>query len=103
MAEPIADASCQWVMVQASSPSCGQPLSRLNANQQYRVQIQALRHKGELIRFPTGDTVLTEGDRLLLCGSASDLPAVANLVQGPLPPLELPMLVNLPEPVAESH
>jgi CPA2 family monovalent cation:H+ antiporter-2 len=89
VAEPIADASCQWVMVQGSSLLKGEMLSSLNADQRYRVQIQALRHKGELIRFPTGSTILREGDCLLLCGAASDMPAVATLLQGTPEPLEL--------------
>jgi monovalent cation:H+ antiporter-2, CPA2 family len=102
VAEPITDASCQWVMVQSLSPMKGKMLSMLNVNQQYRVQIQALRHKGEFIRFPTGDTILTEGDQLLLCGSATDMPAVAQLIQGPLPTLELPLLGDKSGIVMES-
>jgi monovalent cation:H+ antiporter-2, CPA2 family len=102
VAEPITDASCQWVRVQSLSPMKGKLLNTLNANQQYRVQIQALRHKGEFIRFPTGDTVLKEGDRLLLCGAASDMPAIADLIQGPLPNLEIPVLAESSETVTES-
>jgi monovalent cation:H+ antiporter-2, CPA2 family len=92
VAEPITDASCQWVMVQANSPIKGKVLGTLNANQQYRVQIQAIRHKGELMRFPTRDMILTEGDRLLLCGAATDMPAVSSLIQGPMPELDHPLL-----------
>jgi CPA2 family monovalent cation:H+ antiporter-2 len=102
VAEPITDASCQWVMVQDNSPLKGQLLSTLNANQQYRVQIQALRHKGEMIRFPTGNTILSEGDRLLLCGAASDIPEIATLIQGPVAPLDIPFLAKVTESVAES-
>jgi monovalent cation:H+ antiporter-2, CPA2 family len=92
VAEPITDASCQWVTVQANSTIKGKVLGTLNANQQYRVQIQAIRHKGELMRFPTRDMVLTEGDRLLLCGAAGDMPAVSSLIQGPMPEPDHPLL-----------
>jgi CPA2 family monovalent cation:H+ antiporter-2 len=92
VAEPITDASCQWVTVRAHSSIEGKALGTLNANQQYRVQIQAIRHKGELMRFPTGDMVLTEGDRLLLCGAAGDMPAVSSLIQGSMPELDNPLL-----------
>ncbi|HEY9826517.1 MAG TPA: cation:proton antiporter [Stenomitos sp.] len=101
VAQPITDASCQWVRVESLSPMKGQPLSTLNTNQQYRVQIQALRHKGELIRFPKGSTVLTEGDLILLCGTATDMPAIANLIQGPLPSLDLPFIPDAAKTVAE--
>jgi monovalent cation:H+ antiporter-2, CPA2 family len=102
VAEPITDASCQWVMVRANSPVKGQPLATLNADRQYRVQVQSIRHKGELIRFPTGDTVLSEGDRLLLCGAATDMPAIASLIQGSLPELELPFLSPDADTVIDS-
>ncbi|MCG9889662.1 MAG: NAD-binding protein, partial [Thermosynechococcaceae cyanobacterium MS004] len=84
VSRPAEDASCQWVTVPDSSPMKGKVLSLVNVNQQYRVQIQALRRKGEFIRFPSGAVELNEGDRLLLCGAVSDLPAVANLLQGTL-------------------
>jgi monovalent cation:H+ antiporter-2, CPA2 family len=103
VAEPITDASCQWVMVQANSPIKGKSLGTLNINQQYRVQVQSIRHKGELIRFPTGNMVLTEGDRLLLCGAAGDMPAVSSLIQGPMPEFDHPLSSDpdgsLPEPL----
>jgi Trk K+ transport system NAD-binding subunit len=74
-------------------------LSLVNVNQQYRVQIQALRRKGEFVRFPAGDMVLVEGDRLLLCGALSDLPAISNLLQGPLPDLSLSLVSGVSESI----
>jgi hypothetical protein len=36
-----------------------------------------------------------EGDRLLLCGALSDLPAMSNLLQGPLPDVSLSLVSNV--------
>jgi monovalent cation:H+ antiporter-2, CPA2 family len=99
VSKPAEDASCQWITVTDKSPMKGQLLSLVNVNQQYRVQIQALRRKGEFVRFPAGDTVLVEGDRLLLCGALSDLPAISNLLQGPLSDLGLSLVSNVSESI----
>ncbi len=99
VSKPAEDASCQWVTVTDKSPMKGQLLSLVNVNQQYRVQIQALRRKGEFVRFPAGDMVLVEGDRLLLCGALSDLPAISNLLQGPLPDLSLSLVSGVSESI----
>jgi monovalent cation:H+ antiporter-2, CPA2 family len=99
VSKPAEDASCQWITVTDKSPMKGQLLSLVNVNQQYRVQIQALRRKGEFVRFPAGDMVLVEGDRLLLCGALSDLPAISNLLQGPLPDLSLSLVSGVSESI----
>jgi monovalent cation:H+ antiporter-2, CPA2 family len=97
VSQPAEGSSCQWITVPDSSPMKGKMLSLVNINQQYRVQIQALRRKGEFIQFPAGGVELKGGDRLLLCGVLSDLQAISNAVQGPLP-----ALVPLVSSVAES-
>jgi monovalent cation:H+ antiporter-2, CPA2 family len=97
VSKPAEDASCQWVTVTDKSPMKGQLLSLVNVNQQYRVQIQAVRRKGEFVRFPAGDMVLLEGDRLLLCGALSDLVAVSNLLQDPLTDLNLSLVSGVAE------
>jgi monovalent cation:H+ antiporter-2, CPA2 family len=99
VSKPAEDASCQWITVTDKSPMKGQLLSLVNVNQQYRVQIQALRRKGEFVRFPAGDMVLVEGDRLLLCGALSDLPAISNLLQGPIPDLNLSLVSGVSESI----
>lgn len=97
VSKPAEGSSCQWITVPEHSPMLGKPLSLVNVNQQYRVQIQALRRKGEFIRFPASDVELKAGDRLLLCGALSDLPDLANVLQG-----ELSLLISLTTNVAES-
>jgi monovalent cation:H+ antiporter-2, CPA2 family len=99
VSKPAEGSSCQWVTVTDKSPMEGQLLNLVNVNQQYRVQIQALRRKGEFFRFPAGDMVLLEGDRLLLCGALSDLMAVSNLLQGPLPDLDLSLVSGVAESI----
>lgn len=81
VAAPLLDASCQWVTVPEDSCVKDLTLYSLYTPTQYRVQIQALRRRGEFIRFPKGDTVLQAGDRILLCGSAMDIPKVTNLIE----------------------
>ncbi len=97
VSKPAEDASCQWVTVTDKSPMKGQLLSLVNVNQQYRVQIQAVRRKGEFVRFPAGDMLLLEGDRLLLCGALGDLLAVSNLLQDPLTDLNLSLVSGVVE------
>jgi monovalent cation:H+ antiporter-2, CPA2 family len=81
LAAPLIDASCQWVTVPEQGCPPHLSLNALYTTDQYRVQIQALRRKGDFIRFPKGDTPLQPGDRILLCGSAADIPKVADLLQ----------------------
>jgi monovalent cation:H+ antiporter-2, CPA2 family len=81
VAAPLLDASCQWVTVPEDYAEQALTLQSIYAPTQYRVQIQALRRRGEFIRFPKGDTQLQSGDRVLLCGSAMDIPKVAALIE----------------------
>jgi CPA2 family monovalent cation:H+ antiporter-2 len=81
IAVPLMDASCQWLIVPSQSRIAGQLLADLEINRRYRVQIQAIRRSGQLIRFPSGEMTLQVGDRLLLCGAAEDMPAAATLLQ----------------------
>ena len=89
IAIPLLDASCQWLVIPAQSSTSGTTLAALDIGRRYRVQIQALRRGGQFIRFPSGDTILQEGDRLLLCGAAGDIPAVATIIQATLPTVAL--------------
>jgi monovalent cation:H+ antiporter-2, CPA2 family len=81
VAAPLIDASCQWVNVPEDCIEKALTLHSLYTSTQYRVQIQALRRRGEFIRFPKGDTQLKAGDRVLLCGSATDIPKVTTLIE----------------------
>jgi monovalent cation:H+ antiporter-2, CPA2 family len=81
VAAPLLDASCQWVTVPEDITEQASTLQSIYAPTQYRVQIQALRRRGEFIRFPKGDTQLQAGDRVLLCGSAMDIPKVTALIE----------------------
>ncbi len=87
MAVPAQNTSCQWVLVPLESKVVGKSLAELNIHPQYGVQVQSLRREGKFVRFPTGVTEVQSGDRLLLCGAASDLPQVQYLFTGTLAPL----------------
>lgn len=87
VAVPAQNASCQWLLLPAESAAVGKTLAALNLRRQYHVQIQSIRRQGRFVRFPTGVTELHSGDRLLLCGPASDLSQVQHLFTGTLAPL----------------
>jgi monovalent cation:H+ antiporter-2, CPA2 family len=70
---PEGDASCQWLSVPADNPVVSQTLAQLDIRRRFGVQVQAIRRHSGFIRFPTGDTDVQVGDRLLLCGSYSGL------------------------------
>ena len=99
VSQPGEGSSCQWLTVPDSSPMKGKALSLVNVGQQYRVQIQALRRKGEFIQFPPGDVVLAAGDRLLLCGALSDFPEISKVLQGPMSSLSQPLVSSVVESV----
>ncbi len=82
VAAPLEDACCQWVVVGESSPMIDSPLAALKQEQSNRVQVQALRHKGEFIRFPQENMSLVAGDCLLLCGPSGEVQTVSALIQG---------------------
>jgi CPA2 family monovalent cation:H+ antiporter-2 len=94
VAVPMEDASCQWLMIPSGCTAVNKTLAELDISRQYRVQVQAIRREGKFIRFPTDDTDLQAGDRLLLCGSATDLPQVGDLITAKLVPVNL----QLPTP-----
>jgi monovalent cation:H+ antiporter-2, CPA2 family len=81
VAAPLLDASCQWVTIPEDCSDQDLTLQSIYAPGQHRVQIQALRRRGEFIRFPKGNTRLKSGDRVLLCGSAMDIPKVTALIE----------------------
>lgn len=100
VAVPSADACCQWLTVPPESFAKGKTLAELDISRCYRVQVQALRREGKFLRFPTGDTDLQVGDRLLLCGSAADLPQVGELITAS--PVPITTAVNPLEMVDSS-
>jgi monovalent cation:H+ antiporter-2, CPA2 family len=99
---PVEDSACQWLTLPSDSLALGKTLSELDINRQYRVVIQALRREGKFIRFPTGGTDLQAGDRLLLCGSAQDLPEVEAILATQFLPLSFPV-ATAAEPVPVDH
>ena len=69
---------CRWVMVPTDSPVDCQTLSALNIQDQYEVQVQAIRRDGKFFWFPDGSKELQSRDQILLCGSH---PALDRLEQ----------------------
>jgi monovalent cation:H+ antiporter-2, CPA2 family len=73
---PIANATCQWVLLPSGSIAAAKTLGELELNTQYQVLVQAIRREGQLLRFPEVDTALQAEDFLLLCGSPDALAQV---------------------------
>lgn len=96
VALPMEDAACQWLSLPWESFAVGKTLAELNISSEYRVLVQAIRREGKYMRFPTENTDLQGGDRLLLCGAAEDFPKVADLLIGQN------LLVNLPLQIASE-
>lgn len=92
MPVPTKALSCQWVMLSSNSPIVGKTLSDLNLSREYEVQVQAIRREGKFLRFPDGSADLQAGDRLLLCGTVTNLMKVQQVISPkmPLPNLQVP-------------
>ncbi len=91
---PAKNLACQWLTLPDSSPVLGKTLADLSLNQQYTIQVQAIRREGKFTRFPDSTADLEAGDRLLLCGAANQLNAVREWLVPvlPLPVLQVPVL-----------
>jgi monovalent cation:H+ antiporter-2, CPA2 family len=79
-AVPSPQNSCQWVRVSEKGAIVDYTIEDLSQRIAKPVQIQAIRRDGKFMRLPESDTVLSEGDRLLLCGSLEALTAVNALI-----------------------
>ena len=98
---PTENASCQWLLVPATSPVVGKTLSELHIRRQFGVLIQAIRREGKFIRFPDGGSDLQVGDRLLLCGGLYALNQASHWI---VPEIEsAPMLPMAVATVAVSE
>jgi monovalent cation:H+ antiporter-2, CPA2 family len=100
-AVPGENSACQWVTVNADTPTLGKTLADLDINKQFGVQVQAIRRDGKFIRYPDGGMDLRVGDQVLLCGSLTGLSQLEQLFAiASLVPLSLPV-VNTTEAVKE--
>lgn len=97
---PRNNASCQWLMLPEQSPAIGKTLAELAIQQNYGVQIQAIRREGKFVRFPEDKTDLAAGDRLLLCGNADSLYRLQTWLAPGGPALPL---LSMPLPTTSSQ
>jgi len=72
IAVPGENSACQWIVVEADSPTEKKTLADLK-NHDKSVQVQALRRDGKFIRRPDDKTDLRVDDQVLLCGSLASL------------------------------
>ncbi|MBN3909452.1 MAG: cation:proton antiporter [Nostoc sp. NMS1] len=78
-AVPGENSACQWVTVNADTPTLGKTLADLDINKRFGVQVQAIRRDGKFIRYPDGGMDLRVGDQVLLCGSLTGLSQLEQL------------------------
>jgi CPA2 family monovalent cation:H+ antiporter-2 len=65
--------ACQWVTVTDDCAIIGKTIASLTTLQHSELKVQAIRRDGKFSRFPHENMELRAGDRLLLCGSFSQL------------------------------
>jgi monovalent cation:H+ antiporter-2, CPA2 family len=66
---PSGDNCCQWIRIDANCELIGKPLADLKAQFPELLAVQAIRREGNFLRSPEQGQSITEGDRLLLCGT----------------------------------
>ncbi|MGC9526577.1 MAG: cation:proton antiporter [Limnospira sp.] len=76
--------SSEWVAVKRESPLAGQTLASANIRNLTGVTVMAIDRQNHILRYPTGDTTLQEGDLLLLVGSQEELFLFKTLMLDPL-------------------
>ncbi|BAY78852.1 sodium/hydrogen exchanger (plasmid) [Nostoc linckia NIES-25] len=92
-AVPGENSACQWMAVNADSPTSAKTLADLDITKQYGVQVQAIRRDGKFIRYPDGSMDLRVGDQVLLCGNLTGLSQLQKLFGIPSSvPVSLPVV-----------
>jgi monovalent cation:H+ antiporter-2, CPA2 family len=90
---PGLNRACQWVAVGSDCPLLGKTLSHLGFQEDFGVQIQAMRRDGKFIKLPEGNIDLQIRDQLLLCGSLSALQHLEQLLAPAMrPQLSIPAM-----------
>ncbi|WP_088890141.1 cation:proton antiporter [Leptolyngbya ohadii] len=77
------DMNSKWVTLPDGSPLAGMTLEETNLRRLTGVTLMAIRRKhGEEIDYPEPQTIIEEGDRLLVVGEPNELVALAELARG---------------------
>lgn len=81
--EAAHDMNSRWFTLPEGSPLSGMTLEETNLRRLTGVSLMAIqRAKGEEIDYPSSQTQLIEGDRLLVVGEPSELAAFSELMKG---------------------
>jgi CPA2 family monovalent cation:H+ antiporter-2 len=73
----------KWISLPAGSPLAGMTLEETNLRRLTGVSLMAIRRAhGEEIDYPEPQTVIEEGDRLLVVGEADEMAALTELARG---------------------
>lgn len=84
--EAAQDMNSRWYNLPEPSPLTGMTLEEADLRRITGVSLMAIRRRdGEMVDYPTAQTVLEAGDRLLVVGEPSELAALADLATGETP------------------
>jgi monovalent cation:H+ antiporter-2, CPA2 family len=77
------DMNSRWYNLPSGSPLVGMTLGEANIRNLTGVSLMAIRRsRGDEVDYPDAQTILTEGDRLLVVGAAEELAAFDDLAKG---------------------
>ena len=79
-AQPSAGRPERWLTVGDDSPLAGQTLAEADLRRRHGVLVQAVQRESKLIRFPTAETEILPGDRLMVCGKDEDIERLRGLL-----------------------
>ncbi len=78
---PLGEAIMEWIEVPEDSPLSGETLEEAQIGKRTGVTIAAIQRGDETIASPGADSVISQGDILVIIGSRSDQQAFQSLVE----------------------
>jgi CPA2 family monovalent cation:H+ antiporter-2 len=70
----------RWYDLSATSPIVGQTLAESNLRRHLGITIMAIKRDQQVVQYPTGETCLAAGDRLLVVGNGEQLQAFEQMI-----------------------
>jgi TrkA domain protein len=78
---PLGESIMEWIEVPGDSPLAGETLAEAEIGKRTGVTIAAIQRDDETIASPGADSVLSQGDILVIIGSRSDQQAFQSLLE----------------------
>ncbi|MBD1909956.1 MULTISPECIES: cation:proton antiporter [unclassified Leptolyngbya] len=70
-----------WYALESYSPLVGLNLAEANIRRHTGATVMAIKRQKQMLRYPTGEVVMEEGDRLLVVGNSTEHEAFAKLLE----------------------